>query len=63
MLLLNPRHLVRNYPDQRSREIMEKTVAFFEKKGLTKLKADYQRACLVRRTFWNSAKRKAFCRR
>lgn len=41
MLLLNPRHLVRNYPDQRSREIMEKTVAFFEKNGLTKLKADF----------------------
>lgn len=44
MLLLNPRHLVRNYPDQRSREIMEKTVAFFEKTGLTKLKADFHGA-------------------
>ncbi|WP_394757567.1 acyl-CoA dehydrogenase family protein [Rhodoferax sp.] len=44
MLLLNPRHLVRNYPDQRSREIMEKTVAFFEKNGLTKLKADFHGA-------------------
>ncbi|NDP38424.1 MAG: acyl-CoA dehydrogenase [Rhodoferax sp.] len=44
MLLLNPRHLVRHYPDQRSREIMEKTVAFFEKNGLTKLKADFHGA-------------------
>ena len=44
MFLLNPRHLVRNYPDQRSREIMEKTVAFFEAKGLTKLKEDYNGA-------------------
>ena len=33
MLLLNPRNLTRNYPDARSREIMEKTVAFFEKRG------------------------------
>jgi acyl-CoA dehydrogenase len=44
MFLLNPRHLVRNYPDQRSREIMEKTVAFFEAKGLTRLKEDYNGA-------------------
>ena len=44
MFLLNPRHLVRNYADQRSREIMEKTVAFFEAKGLTKLKEDYNGA-------------------
>ena len=41
MLLLNPRHLTRNYPDQRSRDIMAKTVAFIEKKGLTKLKEDF----------------------
>ena len=44
MLLLNPRNLTRNYPDARSREIMEKTVAFFEKKGLTKLKEDFNGA-------------------
>lgn len=44
MLLLNPRTITRNYPDARSREIMEKTVAFFEKKGLTKLKADFNGA-------------------
>ena len=44
MLLLNPRNMTRNYPDARSREIMEKTIAFFEKKGLTKLKEDFNGA-------------------
>ena len=44
MFLLNPRKPTRHYPDQRSREIMEKTIAFFEKKGLVKLKADYDGA-------------------
>ena len=44
MILLNPQNLVRNYPDKRSREIMEKTVAFFETRGLTKLKADFHAA-------------------
>jgi acyl-CoA dehydrogenase len=44
MFLLNPKHLTRHYPDARSREIMEKTVAFFEKKGLTRLKDDYNGA-------------------
>jgi hypothetical protein len=33
MLLLNPHTFTRNYPDARSREIIEKTVAFFEKKA------------------------------
>ena len=44
MLLLNPRNLTRNYPEQRSRDIMEKTIAFFERKGLTKLKEDFNGA-------------------
>lgn len=44
MLLLNPRNLDRHYPDERSREIMQKTVAFFEKKGLVKLKDDFHHA-------------------
>ncbi len=44
MFLLNPNKLVRNYPDARSREIMEKTVTFFEKKGLTKIKEDFNGA-------------------
>lgn len=44
MMLLNPKNMVRNYPDQRSREIMEKTIAFFERKGLTRLKEDYNGA-------------------
>ena len=40
MLLLNPKHLNRFYPDERSREIMRKTIEFFENKGKRKLKAD-----------------------
>ena len=44
MFLLNPKKMDRHYPDQRSREIMEKTIAFFEKKGLDKLKHDFERA-------------------
>ena len=41
MFLLNPRDNDRHYPDARSREIMAKTIAFFENKGLEKLKDDY----------------------
>jgi len=48
MLLLNPKHLNRFYPDERSREIMRKTVEFFEAKGKRKLKAD------DRDRVWNS---------
>jgi acyl-CoA dehydrogenase len=44
MFLLNPRHNDRHYPDPRSSEIMAKTIAFFEKKGLDKLKEDYNGA-------------------
>ncbi|MFH2039019.1 MAG: acyl-CoA dehydrogenase [Chloroflexota bacterium] len=40
MILLNPKQLTRYYPDERSREIMHKTVVFFEKKGLRKIKED-----------------------
>ena len=29
MILLNPKQLTRYYPDERSKEIMHKTVAFF----------------------------------
>ena len=43
MLLLNPKkYQDRNYPDQRSREIMEKTIEWFENKGMKKMKEDYQ---------------------
>lgn len=44
MFLLNPRQNDRPYPDQRSSEIMRKTIAFFEAKGLDKLKEDYNGA-------------------
>ncbi len=40
MILLNPNELIRNYPDDESRDIMRKTVEFFETKGKRKLKAD-----------------------
>ncbi|MBI3768860.1 MAG: acyl-CoA dehydrogenase [Deltaproteobacteria bacterium] len=40
MLLLNPKKHTRAYPDARSREIMLKTIEFFERKGKRKLKAD-----------------------
>ncbi len=40
MILLNPRNHERFYPDARSREIMQKTIAFFENKGLDQIKED-----------------------
>lgn len=40
-ILLNPKRLARSYPDERSREVMRKTVEFFEQKGKRRLKADY----------------------
>lgn len=39
-ILLNPQKLERAYPDSLTLEIMEKTVAFFEGKGLAKIKED-----------------------
>jgi acyl-CoA dehydrogenase len=40
-ILLNPRRHDRAYPDERSREVMRKTIDFFEQKGKRRLKADY----------------------
>ena len=40
MILLNPKKHTRAYPDERSREIMLKTIDFFERKGLAKIKQD-----------------------
>ena len=40
MILLNPRKHDRKYPDERSREVMLATIAFFESKGLRRLKED-----------------------
>jgi len=40
MILLNPKQHDRYYPDERSRQIMRKTIAFFENKGLKKVKED-----------------------
>jgi acyl-CoA dehydrogenase len=40
MILLNPKHHDRYYPDQRSRAVMRKTIDFFEGMGKRKLKDD-----------------------
>ena len=40
MILLNPRKHDREYRDPKSREIMRKTIAFFEGKGRGKVKRD-----------------------
>ncbi|MEM9177256.1 MAG: acyl-CoA dehydrogenase, partial [Myxococcota bacterium] len=40
-MLLDPRRLDRPYPDDRSSEVMRKTVEFFENKGRERLLADY----------------------
>ena len=42
VILLNPKHHTRPYPDERSREIMRKTIEFFERKGKRRLKEDDQ---------------------
>src|SRR5512141_1536496 len=39
-MLLNPHRHARPYPDTRSREIMLKTIDFFESKGKGRIKAD-----------------------
>ncbi|GAB4351979.1 MAG: acyl-CoA dehydrogenase [Candidatus Abyssubacteria bacterium] len=39
-MLLNPKKHVREYPDETSREIMRKTIDFFEKKGKNRIKED-----------------------
>jgi len=40
MILLQPKKHDRKYPDERSREVMLKTIAFFEAKGKQRLKDD-----------------------
>src|ERR1044071_2083116 len=42
MFLLNPRAYDRQHKDPQSKKIMEKAIAFFEKKGLKKIKEDDQ---------------------
>ncbi|MEP7121630.1 MAG: acyl-CoA dehydrogenase [Byssovorax sp.] len=39
-MLLDPKRHVRPYPDERSRAIMQSTIAFFEAKGKQRLRAD-----------------------
>jgi acyl-CoA dehydrogenase len=40
MILLNPKKHTRRYPDARSRELVEKTIGFFESKGKAQLRRD-----------------------
>jgi acyl-CoA dehydrogenase len=40
MTLFNPKHHDRAYPDERSREVMLKTIEFFENKGKGRIKED-----------------------
>ena len=40
MILLDPKNHARSYPDERSREVMRKTIEFFENKGKKALKRD-----------------------
>ena len=40
-ILLNPHHHNRKYPDEKSRDIMLKTIQFFETKGLKQIKKDW----------------------
>jgi acyl-CoA dehydrogenase len=42
MELFNPKNYQRSHADRRSRELVEKTIAFFEDKGLARIKADDQ---------------------
>jgi acyl-CoA dehydrogenase len=42
VFLINPQRYDREHADARSRELVEKTIAFFEKKGLKKIKEDDQ---------------------
>ncbi len=42
MKLLNPKKFAQKYPDQETKNIMLKTIDFFEDLGLAKLKADYE---------------------
>jgi len=41
VILLNPNKYKRDVSDQRSREVMQKTIRFFENRGLHKLKEDF----------------------
>ena len=48
MILLDPRNHDRPYPDERSREVMRKTIAFFEAKGKRRVKEDDRAAVWYR---------------
>lgn len=41
MIILNPLKHNRHYSDEKTRELMQKTIDFFEKKGLSRIKKDW----------------------
>jgi len=44
VILLNPKEYNREFSDEKFREVMQKTIQFFEDKGLEKLKEDYHQS-------------------
>ena len=62
MILLNPKQNKRFYPDKVSAEIMEKTIEFFENKGLASIKKDDQERIWYREFIDFLAKEKIFAR-
>jgi acyl-CoA dehydrogenase len=42
MHLLNPKKFAQSYPDQETKQLMLKTIDFFESMGLQKIKSDYE---------------------
>ncbi len=60
MILFNPKKHDRYYPDEESREIMQKTIAFFENKGLRSVKKDDQERIWYREFLDFLAKEKIF---
>ena len=44
MILLNPKKYNREFSDEKFRDVMQKTIQFFEDKGLEKLKEDYHQS-------------------
>ncbi len=62
MILLNPKKYAREYPDKMGREIMEKTIEFFETKGLGSIKEDDQGRIWYREFLDFLGKEKIFAR-
>lgn len=62
MILFNPKKHNRFYPDEESRQIMEKTIEFFETKGLGSIKKDDQERIWYKEFLNFLAKEKIFAK-